>query len=386
MLAANVCAARFLEKHELPGLYRVHEGPREEKLNNLREFLGGLGLSLPGRDIPRPENYQALLQSIEGRPDANLIQTVMLRSLSQAVYQPDNKGHFGLGYTAYAHFTSPIRRYPDLLMHRALRHIIRSNVETKLVKRMDGAKPIPKHRIYPYAMTDMLSLGERCSLNERRADEATRDVVSWLKCEYLSDRVGEEYEGLVVGVTGFGLFVELKDLYVEGLVHITNLPHDYYQFEPAQHRLVGERTRQVFRLGDELTVKVASVNLDDRKVDLEMVAFNPSTRKTRGKSAAPAIDTKGNRRKLGASGDADKGRKAAASRGRGATESRSGEGRDSREGQHGKRGARSRSEDARPASTSKKSKPSKGKRVRKAKSAKAAAATEKKSPAKPKKR
>lgn len=283
MLAANVCAARFLEKHELPALYRVHEGPREEKLENLREFLGELGLSLPGQGKPKPESYQRLLQSIDGRNDANLIQTVMLRSLSQAKYQPDNEGHFGLAYSAYAHFTSPIRRYPDLLVHRAIRHIVRSNVESKQVERVEGAGTLPKSKIYPYDTADMLALGEQSSLTERRADDATREVVSWLKCEYLQDHVGDEFEGIVAAVTSFGLFVELKDLYVEGLVHITNLPHDYYHFEAAQHRLIGERTRQVFRLGDEISVRVAGVNLDDRKVDLEMVGFKKSSRK---KSAA----------------------------------------------------------------------------------------------------
>lgn len=370
MLAANVCAARFLEKHELPGLYRVHEGPREEKLANLRTFLGELGLSLPGQGMPRPEDYQALLQSIEGRSDANLIQTVMLRSLSQAMYQPDNKGHFGLGYTAYAHFTSPIRRYPDLLVHRALRHIVRSTVGTKLVKRLEGAKPIPKQKIYPYSLADMLAIGERCSLTERRADEATRDVTSWLKCEYLQDHVGDEFTGMVVGVTGFGLFVELKDLYVEGLVHITNLPHDYYQFEAAQHRLVGERTRQVFRLGDELTVKVAAVNLDDRKVDLEMVAFSPSARKGagRGKTAAPAIDTKGNRRKLAVGDGGGSGRKSGGSRRGGASADKAPAAKPA----DGKGGSRKRAAAAKPAGAAKKSKPSKGNLVRKAKTAKTA--------------
>ncbi|WP_420821492.1 ribonuclease R [Pseudomaricurvus alkylphenolicus] len=283
MLAANVSAARFLEKHELPGLYRVHEGPRAEKLENLREFLGELGLSLPGKGQPKPENYQSLLQSIEGRNDGHLIQTVMLRSLSQAMYQPDNKGHFGLAYTAYAHFTSPIRRYPDLLVHRAIRHIVRSPMASKLVKRVEGAPQLPKASIYPYDTGDMFTLGEQSSLTERRADDATRDVVSWLKCEYLQDHVGDVFEGVVSAVTSFGLFVELRDLYVEGLIHITNLPHDYYHFEAAQHRLIGERTRQVFRLGDELTVRVARVNLDDRKVDLDMVGFKRSSRR-KGKS------------------------------------------------------------------------------------------------------
>ncbi len=311
MLAANVCAARFLEKHELPALYRVHEGPREEKLENLREFLGELGLSLPGQGKPKPESYQRLLQSIDGRNDSNLIQTVMLRSLSQAKYQPDNEGHFGLAYSAYAHFTSPIRRYPDLLVHRAIRHIVRSSVETKLVERVEGAGNLPKNKIYPYDTADMLALGEQSSLTERRADDATREVVSWLKCEYLQDHVGDEFEGIVAAVTSFGLFVELKDLYVEGLVHITNLPHDYYHFEAAQHRLIGERTRQVFRLGDEISVRVAGVNLDDRKVDLEMVGFKKSSRKKSSKKSAGKdrpIDTKKNSRRL-AESDGDRPRK-----------------------------------------------------------------------------
>lgn len=287
MLAANVCAARFLEKHELPGLYRVHEGPKAEKLENLREFLGEMGLSMPGGAAPEPKNYQALLQSIEGRPDAHLIQTVMLRSLSQAVYQPDNKGHFGLGYTAYAHFTSPIRRYPDLLVHRALRYVIRSKQESKHVKRVKTAEPIAKKHIYPYDLESMLLAGEQSSMTERRADEATRDVVSWLKCEFLQDHIGDEFDGVVSSATGFGLFVELKDLYVEGLIHVTSLPHDYYHFEAAHHRLVGERTRTVFRLGDEVSVRVVRVDLDERKVDFELLEHRPG--KQKGKKAAKNI-------------------------------------------------------------------------------------------------
>lgn len=271
MLAANVCAARFLEKHELPALYRVHEGPGEEKLERLYEFLGELGLSLPGeRNKPIPSDYQALLKSIADRPDAHLIQTVMLRSLRQAVYQPDNEGHFGLGYQAYAHFTSPIRRYPDLLVHRAIRHIVRSNVESTHVVRVDNAPLLDRSAIYPYNLQSMLNFGANSSMTERRADDATRDVTAWLKCEYLQDHIGDVFDGVITAVTGFGLFVELKDLYVEGLVHITSLPKDYYHFEPASHRLVGERSGQNFRLGDELVVRVASVNLDDRKVDFEL--------------------------------------------------------------------------------------------------------------------
>ena len=299
MLAANVSAARFLMKHELPALYRVHEGPRAEKLENLREFLGEIGLGLPGKGQPKPDDYQMLLESIQERPDRHLIQTVMLRSLSQAMYQPDNKGHFGLAYSAYAHFTSPIRRYPDLLVHRAIRHVIRSAKPSKLVRRVDGVAPIDQAQIYPYAVADMLALGEQSSLTERRADDATRDVISWLKCEYLQDHVGDQFDGVISAVTNFGLFVELNDLYVEGLIHITNLPHDYYHFEAAQHRLIGERTRQVFRLGDELRVQVSRVDLDDRKVDLQLVSFTSSSRKKGGSKKGKKIDVKNNLKRLG---------------------------------------------------------------------------------------
>ena len=270
MLCANVSAARFLERHGLDGLYRVHDGPREQKLENLKTFLGELGLSLHSKGLPEPSHYQGLLQRIRERPDAKIIQTVMLRSLAQAMYQPDNKGHFGLAYPAYTHFTSPIRRYPDLLVHRAIRHVVRSRQESSHIRRVKGAKVLAKKAIYPYSLADMLALGEQTSMAERRADEATRDVVSWLKCEYLQDRVGDVYQGVVTGVTNFGLFVELLDVYVEGLVHITSLPADYYHYEEACHRLVGERTRQVFCLGDELRVQVASVKLDERKVDFEL--------------------------------------------------------------------------------------------------------------------
>jgi len=194
------------------------------------------------------------------------------------VYQVENNGHFGLGYDAYTHFTSPIRRYPDLLIHRAIRSVIRSEQPSVHVQRVDGARNIPREQIYPYDVQAMIMLGEHSSLAERRADEATRDVVSWLKCEYLSDHVGSIYPGVISAVTGFGVFVELKDIYVDGLVHITALPQDYYRFDAARHRLVGERTRQVFGLGDELTVKVVRVSLDERKIDFEMESFNSSRR------------------------------------------------------------------------------------------------------------
>lgn len=274
MLCANVCAAKFIEKHNLIGLFRVHEGPTETKLANLRAYLSELGLGLAGGDKPTPGDYQQLLQMIQGRSDGHLIQTVMLRSLRQAMYQVENHGHFGLGYEAYTHFTSPIRRYPDLLVHRAIRSVVRSTEPTTHVRRIETAKAIPKKFIYPYTASDMVVFGEQCSRTERRADEATRDVVSWLKCEYLRDQVGAVYDGHVSAVTSFGLFVELNELYVEGLIHITSLPHDYYRFEPAQQRLVGERTRKVFGLGDELVVRVVRVDLDNRKIDFELESAN----------------------------------------------------------------------------------------------------------------
>lgn len=270
MLAANVCAAKFLDAHQLPALYRVHEGPKEQKLELLRQYLGNLGLGLRSRKNVTPQDYQEVMEAIVGRPDAHLIQTMLLRSMNQAVYQPENKGHFGLAYDAYAHFTSPIRRYPDLLVHRAIRSVIRSDEPSTKVKRIDDVKPLKKAKIYPYSMEDMLVLGEQCSLCERRADDATRDVVSWLKCEYLRDRVGDVFDGVIASVTSFGLFVELKGLYIEGLVHVTSLPQDYYVHEPVRNRLIGERSGKTFNMGDELKVRVARVDLDERKIDFEI--------------------------------------------------------------------------------------------------------------------
>ncbi|MBB3102424.1 ribonuclease R [Azomonas macrocytogenes] len=287
MLCANVAAADFLQKHELPGLYRIHDLPPAERLDNLRSFLGELGLSLhKGKGAPSPKNYQALLEQIHDRPDFHLIQTVMLRSMSQAVYSADNHGHFGLNYEAYTHFTSPIRRYPDLLVHRAIRSVIRSRRETPYVQRAD-APVIPKARIYPYDEAALDQLGEQCSMTERRADEATRDVVNWLKCEFMQDRVGETFPGVITAVTGFGIFVELTDIYVEGLVHVTALPSDYYHFDPLHHRLAGEHSGRSFRLGDSVEVRVVRVDLDERKIDFELIASTWST----DNSPAPARKT-----------------------------------------------------------------------------------------------
>ncbi|EIK51831.1 ribonuclease R [Stutzerimonas stutzeri TS44] len=271
MLCANVATAAFLQKHEIPALYRVHDGPPLERQEKLRAFLGELGLSLhKGKEGPTPKDYQALLEHIQDRPDFHVIQTVMLRSLSQAVYSADNHGHFGLNYEAYAHFTSPIRRYPDLLVHRAIRSVIRSRRDTPHVRR-EGAASMPKARIYPYDEAALEQLGEQCSMTERRADEATRDVVNWLKCEFMRDRVGETFPGVITAVTGFGLFVELTDIYVEGLVHVTAMPGDYYHFDPLHHRLSGERSGRSFRLGDSVEVRVMRVDLDERKIDFELI-------------------------------------------------------------------------------------------------------------------
>jgi ribonuclease R len=286
MLAANVATAAFMQKHEIPALYRVHDGPPPERVEKLKAFLTELGLSLhrgKSKDGPTPKDYQLLLESIRERPDYHLIQTVMLRSLSQAVYSADNQGHFGLNYDAYAHFTSPIRRYPDLLIHRAIRSVIRSKLDTPHVKRA-GAAIMPRARIYPYDDAILEQLGEQCSMSERRADEATRDVVNWLKCEFMKDRVGETFPGVITAVTGFGLFVELQDIYVEGLVHVTALPGDYYHFDPVHHRLAGERSGRSFRLGDSVEVKVMRVDLDERKIDFELAE---------GKTAMPAGQRRG---------------------------------------------------------------------------------------------
>ncbi|MFC3606850.1 ribonuclease R [Stutzerimonas tarimensis] len=289
MLCANVAAAEFLSSHEVPALYRVHDVPPAERLEKLRGFLGELGLALhKGKGDPSPKDYQALLETIQDRPDFHLIQTVMLRSMSQAVYSADNHGHFGLNYEGYTHFTSPIRRYPDLLVHRAIRSVIRSRKDTPHVNRA-GASSMPKARIYPYDEASLEQLGEQCSMTERRADEATRDVTNWLKCEYMQDRVGDDFPGVITAVTGFGIFVELTDIYVEGLVHVTALPGDYYHFDPVHHRLSGEHSGRSYRLGDTVEVRVARVNLDERKIDFELIdgGGNANTeRSTKGRAGA----------------------------------------------------------------------------------------------------
>lgn len=256
MLAANVCAADFLLKHKMPGLFRVHEGPNPEKLEALRKLLQEKGLSLAGGEKPKPKDYAKLMKQIEGRADINVLQTLLLRSLSQAVYQGDNCGHFGLAYEAYTHFTSPIRRYPDLLVHRAIRHILQKKRPSTFI----------------YSAEKLQELASHCSATERRADEATRDVVDWLKCEYMSSRIGQEYAGKVTGVTSFGLFVALDDEFIEGLVHVTSLKNDYYRYDAIRHQLVGEVTKSSYTLGDKVHIRVMRVDLNQRKIDFDLLS------------------------------------------------------------------------------------------------------------------
>ena len=251
MLAANVCAGNFVAEHAHPVLYRVHDVPSAEKVSALRAFLAEIGLQLPGGEIPRPADYAQLLQRIRKRPDFALLQTILLRSLKQAVYSPNNAGHFGLAFDAYVHFTSPIRRYPDLLVHRAIKAILAR-------KRYDGGS----------SGVDWEALGRHCSETERRADDASRDVENWLKCYYMRDHVGGTFSGTITGVVPFGLFVTLDDYFVDGLVHISELGRDYFQYDDARHMLLGDRTGMRYRLADRMTVKLVRVDIEQRKMDL----------------------------------------------------------------------------------------------------------------------
>jgi ribonuclease R len=340
MLSANVAAADFFETNGVPMLYRVHEGPTEEKLENLRKFLGELGLDLGGGEKPTPLHYQRLLQQIEDREDAHVIQTMLLRSLRQAVYQAENEGHFGLHYPAYAHFTSPIRRYPDLLVHRGIRRVIRAQKKGKGVKRLKGATPIPMNSIFPYDVKAIVSYGEHCSMSERRADDATREVQAWLKCEYLQDHVGDEFNGVVSAVTSFGLFVELEDLYIEGLVHITALPSDYYNFDASHQRLLGERSGRSFQLGGRVRVQVARVDLDDKKIDLELIDSQPPRRADGGKTGGSKPAGKGGRKGGSGSGRGRQG--AAGKKGAGRTPTGNDPAGDAPAGKKGRAGKKSR--------------------------------------------
>lgn len=249
MIAANTAAADYIEKNPLPGIFRIHDGPNADKLEELRAFLKEFGLQLGGKDKPESSHYANIIKKIKGRADARLIQTILLRSLSQAVYSPENIGHFGLAFEAYTHFTSPIRRYADLIVHRVIKQIVQKTKKSK------------------YSEIDIKNIADQCSVTERRADEATRDAESWLKCEFMLEKVGLDFSGIVTGVTSFGVFVELNEIFVEGLVHVTSLDNDYYHFDPVRHILVGERTNKTYRIGDAIKVKVARVDLDEKHID-----------------------------------------------------------------------------------------------------------------------
>ncbi|WP_094852978.1 MULTISPECIES: ribonuclease R [Alcaligenaceae] len=268
MLAANTCAADFMARSKHPGLYRIHEGPTFDRLQSLREFLRTMGLSLGGGDEPTAKDYGEFLDSVRARPDYPLLQTMCLRSMQQAMYSPDNVGHFGLAYPAYTHFTSPIRRYPDLLTHR----VIKSLLEGKRYVPTLEDQPVAvgrSHKEQEHAIWEKLGL--LLSATERRADEASRDVEAWLKCWFVKERVGEDFSGTVTGVASFGIFVTLDTLHVEGLVHVSELGGEYFQFNDALHELRGERTGMRYRLTDKVQVQVARVDLEARRIEFRLV-------------------------------------------------------------------------------------------------------------------
>ena len=317
MLAANVCSADFIQNSKHPGLFRVHEGPTPEKKDLLRNYLKALGLPYTVSDEPKPSEFQHIAQATKERPDAQQIHTMLLRSMQQAIYTPINSGHFGLAYEAYTHFTSPIRRYPDLLVHRVIKAILAhkkyqlpalplpGEAQAKLAKRLQKNKAgaqmddAPRIKMSPVEQQAWEAAGLHCSANERRADEASRDVEAWLKCKFMREHLGEEYSGVVTSATSFGIFVTLDALYVEGLVHITELGGEYFRFDEARQELRGERTGIRYAIGTRVQIQVSRVDLDGRKIDFRLV--NPaeefSPRQLRDKAMAKP-GAKGHARKM----------------------------------------------------------------------------------------
>ncbi|MDG2375256.1 MAG: RNB domain-containing ribonuclease, partial [Woeseiaceae bacterium] len=255
MIAANVQAAKYIRKNKIAGLYRVHAKPDADRFDDLRLYLVSLGLKVPHPDHVQPRDFSRLIEQVADRPDATAISMAMLRSMSHAEYTPKNIGHFGLALDAYAHFTSPIRRYPDLLVHRAIRYLVRGG----------------KSGAYDYDGTRMAQFGEITSAHEKRAEDATREVEAWLKCQYMEARIGQEYQGVITGITNFGAFVQIPELQIDGLVHVTALGNDYYQLEPGSQSLVGERSGKRYRLGDMLKIVVSRVDLETRRIDFQLV-------------------------------------------------------------------------------------------------------------------
>lgn len=280
MLLANMAAAQFVEKHSVAALYRVHDSPNEERLTGFRQFLKELGLTLSGAGQPSPKDYAILMKQSTDRPDSELIQAMLLRSMQPALYTPENRGHFGLALSAYAHFTSPIRRYADLTLHRTIKALLNQ----------PKAITVPDQEAIP--LEHWVQLGIHCSMTERRADEATREVADWLKCEFMQDHVGEQFRGVIAGVTGFGFFVRLEKLFIDGLVHVSTLDNDYYQFDAVGQRLIGETSGMIYRLGDVVQVKVAAVYLDQRKIDFALISSDRPSRAKHSNRSDPAVEEK----------------------------------------------------------------------------------------------
>jgi ribonuclease R len=308
MLAANVCAAEFIESCERPSLYRNHEGPTPEKLEALRKSLALVGLRMGGSDKPSPKDYAAVMKQVVGRPDAAGLQTLMLRSMQQAVYAPDNLGHFGLAYPAYTHFTSPIRRYPDLLVHRTIKSIIHNQRYTPMTEQIvlledtrkkrgwgdealdaEEKKRIKKAKDTNHAVWEQL--GTHASMCERRADEASRDVTNWLKCEYMKQFIGQVMPGKISSITNFGAFVTLDDVYVDGLIHISELGQDYFEFDEASYSLRGRSSGVIYRLQDPIKVQIARVDSDTRRVDFVLVREDGSKGNTRRGKVQPTAES-----------------------------------------------------------------------------------------------
>ena len=272
MIMANVCAAQYIEKNNAEALFRVHDKPDQDRLVTFKSYLAEVGIDFTSKSEPTPKEFAQVAAKIANRVDKDLIQTMLLRSMKQAVYDGTNLGHFGLALEAYAHFTSPIRRYPDLVVHRVIKAIVNKQKGNKGCK---GAKF--------YTEQEIETLGEQCSMAERRADDATRDVADWLKCEFMQDHVGDVFEGVVASVTNFGLFVRINDFQIDGLIHITSLANDFYHYDQIKQCLVGESSNRSYRLGDALRIKVVAVNLDERKIDLMIDGQENSQRPTRKK-------------------------------------------------------------------------------------------------------